>query len=391
MLGKWVDKRQDKPAGMGTLTHYCAPLRRFHYFAKTIRIDPCKPPFDVEEMIFFIASEVIRNCSVQSLTTWEGSILWLHRLLNSDNDSWRQHQRYKVFRKTIKKEFERPPTQQFPIMIEHLWRYSRTHDLRISNISNLSFNMIALWTTVLWLYLTISRPSEILRESYRSANLYGLTLADIALMELVRGEPKCYRVVVDKFKNQSFRLQQKVIYIRTTDCGTAKCDKCDRFDLTKWFSGYRHIRKKRALRLPPGKVRQRLDVSNTANAAFVLDNGELIRPKHIDEIVKAIAQTSNIRNLKPYTPYSLRVGGTTHAARVGICHSKILQYVGWSVGSLPNMLHRYTTYPPRILQYFAQEMVHRPIQHSFFGDTSSFDPWQRQQITKQRARRKTKI
>ena len=361
---------------MNTYTHYMSSLRRLIGFLIEVGDHPMAVPFDPEVMMYWIASESLRHNSVQSLTTWEAAARWYGLMLGVENDHWRQNPRYKQFRAGIKKNMWRPPVQQLPITIEFILAFARIHKLHVDNLYNVPFDLLARFTVLLWFFFTMSRPSEVLRHTQRGTD-YGLELGDIRLVCLIRGDAKAYEVTVDRFKNMTTKQSVKKIYIRDPACGDPKCDKCPYLNLVRCFNIYRHRRKRLWRQALPGTRRDRLDTTNPKNAAFVLHSGQILTASKMQATVHDVVRAVGITTTARYSNYSCRIGGTTHAARTHICHSKILQYVGWAIQKLPDMAHRYTTYPPQALQWMAHDMIHgigTPNgRHSQFLDV--FDPW----------------
>lgn len=371
-----VNETFDTANHIETYGGYIAPLRRWMEFCMELQIDPLTFPYEVEVVIYWIMDEIKRFDSIASIKRWEASIGWLGDMLGYDNIHWRFNPRYKSFRKAAMKRWFIPPTQKLPITIEHLLAMARKFNIRQSTLYEISFDLLVQWTAIVWLFLTFSRPAEVLRRTQKRTD-FGLNISDVQTITLIEGDRKTLRIRVDRFKNAISRKCVKTIYVRDTECEKPHCTRCDPLNPLHLYRIMMHRRAKLARRAPRGSaLHKRLSTSNGDNALFVLHNGRAVTRTIIQRGVDRAISASGMRQSRQYTPYSLRIGATTQAHRIKLCHAKILQYVGWKLNSLPDMAYRYTRYPPQSLQWMAYEMVHGTTAGvADRGSNTLFDPW----------------
>ena len=375
-LAVTVDETSNNKNRLGTYINYIAPLRRWMQFTMELNISPLVFPYDTEVVIYWITDEIKRVGSTQSIKSWEGSVRWLGKMLGWDNEHWRQHPRYKDYREAAIKRWSRPPNQKLPITIEHLLAMARRYDIRQSTLYRIDFDLLVQWTALVWLFLTFSRPCELLRRTQNNTE-FGLNIGEVQEVTLIKGGKPALEIQIDRFKNAISRQCVKVIYVRDTDCGQSHCTRCDSLNPLHLYRIMKHRRAQLQRQcLPHTEKWRRLSPSTASNPLFVLSSGRAVTSSVIQRGIDKVMAAAGLRKSKDYTPYSLRIGATTQAHRVKICHAKILQYVGWQLNSLPDMAYRYTRYPPQSLQWMAHDLVHgTTAMVSDRGTNTIYDPW----------------
>lgn len=354
-----VNKTTETRNFQSTWEGYIAPLRRWLNFNIEIGLDPFRFPYDPIVVTYYLMSEILRLNSIQSIKSWEAAVQWMGDLFGADHNLWRQNHRYKMFRAAAKKQWYRAPKQKLPLTIEQLLMMADQFQISQRTLYKIPFDLMVQWTALVLLFLTFSRPSEVLRRS-QTKHEFGLNLDDISTTRLIKGGAEALVIRVDRFKNAAARSEVKTIYMRDTNCNDPQCTRCDSLNPLWLIRVMLHRRKKEARKARPGSKRQRrlCPETNPKGPLFVMHNGSAMTRDIIQKGVHAAVDAAGFPVSQEYTPYSLRIGATTHAHRIKLCHAKILQYVGWKLEALPDMAYRYTRYPSQSLQWMAYDMVH---------------------------------
>jgi len=340
-------------------------------------INPVRPPFDPEAIIYFITDQFLIYHSVQSIKSWEAAIGWIDTLTGGTNTYWRQHPRYLHFRAAIQKQHQREAVQQLPINIEYLLTFAHKYNLHHDNLYQIPYDTLLKWTVILHFFFTISRPSEVLRRTQRG-NDFGLDIGDIKPVELIRGDSATIQITVDRFKNCKFRTSVKTIFVHDPTCQQPDCKRCGYLNWPKCYRILLHRRHILAIKSTNKTAKRNLSIKIPTNAAYVMSNGSIMTAAKMNHAIKTMMMNIGIRRTTEYSNYSCRIGGTTHCKRIGLDHSKLLQYVGWKLDNLPDMAHRYTRYPSQAMQWIAHDMIHGTNANNRQRNAPSHtfsDPW----------------
>ncbi len=104
---------------------------------------------------------------------------------------------------------------------------------------------------------------------------------------------------------------------------------------------------------------------------FVWGDGKIITTADIARIARSITRVNGTSEPHRYTAYSLRIGGTTLAARARIDRALILHYIGWSTKRLPHVSMGYIRWKDDDFVKVPRFMIHNANNEV----ARVYDPW----------------
>jgi hypothetical protein len=257
-------------------------------------------------------------------------------LSGATNQSWYLHREYQLLRKHFIREYRIPPCEKLPFTLKHLATYTRARGVLPGKYRSVDFDTIleVLWITLL--FITISRPCEILNRPCDAKKL-GLRLKDIRYRK--QFDYRWWELKVWHFKNQKSRRVPKTVTIGKSSCKRRNC-MCRIINPFKLL--HEVNRRRQILAQHTVTSKQKLNLKNTGNNLFfVRSNGTPMTTRNTKPIIQEMARICRVLEPEQYTEYSLRVGGATHCSAAGIPDALMYRYVGWDPSHLPDIAKRY--------------------------------------------------
>ncbi len=228
----------------------------------------------------------------------------------------------------------------------------------------------------------MTRPSEIAWQRKKDSN-YGILFQDYDLIRTTTNKLSHYfKLSIYNFKNRKTKKSVKTAWLGNSSCGRfniqnsseiCPCNFINPFKLLKIFLS----RKFDLARSDPNTKLY----SNTPLLTF--KDNSVFTTNNLRKIAKDIAILNKLPEIKRYSCYSFRIGGTSLANINNISQPKILRFVGWKAAHLPHVSMRYMRYNETQLSNFIFELIHgfkrnnfpKVQNHSFDLNGTIFDPW----------------
>ena len=372
---------------MGTKTHYVSQFRHYVNFCLDHSINPLQVPLDPHVCTFWIQEKFNMNGNIKSLNQWTAKLNWISDLSRAPKN-YKKHPDYVQYISGLRKQYHEGNDHRMPFRLVHLYKYTKSiwkpskENLKVIGYTNLV--KAALANTY---FFTMSRPCEFLVSRSAPPRLCGLKVGDFKrILDTEHGVP-LIELTINVYKNQASRRIQKKIYICSTKCKRSRncpCRLCNPYNLLLLM-----IRRRQCL---IDEVMEKLDIAKgverirlkslieklrlkPSNNFFIKEDGSPIDTKFLTNIAKDIVGESRILKKENYTAYSLRIGGTTRASKVGVPHPKILKYVGWSAARLADCAQIYIRYSPYELGQIPFQMIHGIRGKKIDSSSKIYDPW----------------
>ena len=234
----------------------------------------------------------------------------------------------------------------------------------------------------------MSRPCELLMSQSSPSRLTGLMIRDYQRIFDQEHNIPMIRLTINTYKNQISRQIKKYIFFCSTKCKSNKpciCQRCNPYNLLLLLLKRRQSMVDKMLQSfndPETPYHEKMTLYTNIqrirllpeNPLFVDQKGDPIKTTFLSKIAKDISHTCRIMDKHHFTAYSLRIGGTTRASQMGIPHTKILKYVGWSNSRLADCAQRYMRYSPCDLCLIPFHMIHGSKEEPKIP-AQIYDPW----------------
>ena len=370
--------------GTGTKDSYTSSLRHWINWNLEYDEDPFEMPICPQKATLWIQQRFKENGNIKSIKTWKAVLYWLCQL-SGHPPTYKKDFEYDRYVKAIQKKYKEGQDHRLPYLINHIKEFIISlWDKTGSKITYENVTRAALTTLY---FCSMSRPSELVKPSGNDGKCRGLKMYHMrSFTDFEHGVPMM-EFTVDLYKNQASKQIKKKIYICSTKCTHSKSCTCH------WINPYNLILrmlKKRSklvsklrkeLRKLPRNSNEYEEKSITIqnllptdqNYLFVHSNGS---PFSIPDVKKLSIDINNINKIVDphhFTPYSLRIGGTTRAYLSGIEHPMILKYVGWSASRLADCAQRYMRFAPYQLAQVPFKLIHPKRLRADSGKI--YDPW----------------
>ncbi len=338
-------------------------------------LNPLYFPFDPMTVAFFISDRTMALNSIKSYSRWTAALNWLS-ISAGFAPTYMNDPVFQQFVRGLQIKYDLPPKERMPYKLHHIINTFKHFKLEPDNYKNVPFNVLAEGLIILLYFITASRPSELLYNRYVARNgvdiiIRGLKHGDLHNIEDLHHNMVYWHLIVRSYKNQRALKIYKNIYIANTTCNFRHSHPdplkgpciCRYFHFTKMLHTYLERKEERGLPM------------DDDNFLFVYHDGTPIRSETISKLTKLMNNINNIEQFDLYTPYSLRIGGTTRCAMKGIPQVQILRFVGWTASRFVNIANRYVRLAPWELARTPFHMIHG------FPNTSNnikcdiYDPW----------------
>ena len=338
-------------------------MRSWVIFCHWVHEDPWLQPFDPQLVIYWIADRVQQIGHIKSLRQWTAMLSWLCQL-DQVQPLYQSDITFCRFIKALKKQYDEEADPRLPFKPQHIIQYTKHLIGSLSSVDTASYNALLIVTIIQTFFFTMCRPSELLLSPHSSTK-WSLTFPDIHKIKQHQSlaVPSYYHFTIRSFKNQKTRKVVKNVYLGNTRFLPHSFTKCTDSHCSCHILNPAFLISK--------LIQRQCQSSNTPKYLFCNESGSPISTTDFTNYIRTMTTFLHLPEPHRYTPYSLRIGGTTCASSHHIPDAKILQYVGWRPSKLPQMSHRYTRFDQTQLQSFASEMIHSPLTNT----TSVYDPW----------------
>ena len=308
-----------------------------------------------------------RTGSTTSWSQWSAAIGWLYDLMQTKKD-YLYDPLFVQFRKAAQKLYGKSKDARLPFKTKHLLVFLRSIGWNGYNHRSLPYDVFIAGVLLLAFFFGIQRPSELVKV-LSNARKTGLAQKDVTFIRKQPLSDSYMLITIRSMKNAATRNDHKYIPIGQMKCRRAhQCSKqCAILDLFTAFV----------------VLFERLDeVQNVPrhpdSPLFCWQNGTPINYTDVAALVKRVVAANNLKQSKCYTPYSLRIGGTTTASLQGVNHRSIMVYVCWSTKNYPDSMMGYIRPGHDILKRIPFDMVHGVPGKAWDDDRCAlvFDPWE---------------
>ena len=375
----------DKSKKLQTKTHYVSQFRNYvKYCINILKVNPFKMPLNPSLISFWIAERTRTSGSTGSLRSWIAMLLWLSELCGYP-PTFRSDPMYKSFVTHITKQYPKNSDTRIPFKFSDIHHFCADRSRGCIDFLPMD-TLLELLVTQLF-FFTMSRPSELLfPNTITKSNIKKGIIFDDLQWDLEQ-----VTIRVRDFKNATTRTLEKFIPIQSTKCTNRHCAcrilnpyRVLKLYIQKRGELWENLQKKKRRILITGKhkmsakqhqiwTQQLENLGMTRkDKVFVDSKGMILRVRHLNNLVATIKESLKYKG--NFAPYSLRIGGTSHAANVDINQVKIMRYVGWSTAQLPVAAMRYLRFSMDELKLIPFEMIHKRLKYDV---NTLFDPWEK--------------
>ena len=394
-LADQINKVHEGKTVIGTKVGYVSVFRHWFNWNLDYGLDPFETPLDPEKCIFWIQSRVNRAGNISSKKTWTAVLNWISELAQAPC-LYKQDIRYITYWQALNKQYETGQDQRLPFKLKHIKKYTEYKwKIAKDKKGRVVFDNLVDILIINCYFFTMSRPCELLKAGANEARLMGLKVRDCQRRIDAENRIPMMEFTIRHYKNQASRKITKKIYFADSSCKRWRQCICKRLNPYLLFDMMMK-RRKNLIKEIHGNIisgslsedeyiteKHRLD--NLAltgnNPAFVYSNGKQLTTKILARLAKEVTQVNAIINPQHYTPYSLRIGGTTKASLADLGHPLILKYVGWSTSRLADCAQRYMRYSPSELAQVPYQMIHGSKDQNKINKKAKknphkiYDPW----------------
>ena len=232
--------------------------------------------------------------------------------------------------------------------------------------ANIPLNDRAKAIIIILYFLTASRNCELLSMESSSTKL-GLRHENFK-KRMPKLKLRTMLLEIVSFKNQKVRSIPKRILIGNPACGSPANCPCYIVNsvthLLLYLEQKKLISSQRTYNLA-------LKEKHVRNHVFVWENGYPITTKDLCKIVREMIEVNKLSQPKRYTPYSLRIGGTTFHISKYMSKTEVMNFVGWAV-TKGNRSARYTRYSDEQKSSFIKRSLHN---RASSNEWTIYDPW----------------
>ena len=349
-----------------TKTNYIGYFQHYLWFAQNAGYSERRLPADPQVLILWYAEKTEIIGSATSFRSWQASIGYVHDLLGLRKDYLR-YPLYTRFTRALQRMFDKPKDRRLPFTNDHLIRFTQALGVNPATRDTIAFDALLMALLVQLMYFTASRPNELI-DVPRNKRKNGISTEDIVIFKRHPLRRSLIKIIVRSIKNAATFKDHKIIPFGVTTCGNPKCPhRCDILDPFGLFITV--LRRMKEVRgYSPA----------TKNPIMRWKCGRLVKYRDVRKICHAIVQKNQITDGSRYTPYSMRIGGTTRASLAGINHSIILDYVHWSTNNMPDSGRGYIRAGDDTLKNVPFDMIHGVKGHVADPERSNqiWDPWE---------------
>ncbi len=364
---------------MATKLNYVCLLR--NYFAYSIEHgeDPIKPYIDPVVAIHWQYGRTMRLGSCNSHKSWSATLSWWIWLCGAEKQRFWEHSVYSRVKKVMVKLYLIPRKERLPMRLTWIIKYLKYLNVTPNALFKTSLRNLTIGLFYILLFLTISRPAELLFTDKTEDDLIevittGLQWKDISFMDTDKGKFNEYiQIKIQWFKNQTNRNQPKIIDMQSPLCGDPKCN-CIYFDFIKIL---RVLRQRRHLLIKKlEQINQQSSLDRTqekqlrnlrtkpSNYIFVGQNGAIWSTYHLRPIMKQVQQVVGMKYPQAYPLYCIRIGAMSLVNQQKMDLLKVLRFVAWSINNLPHVSARYINFQSKELRTIPFEMIHGALERN---------------------------
>ncbi len=353
-------------------------FKQWVLYCITIRENPLRLPCDTELATFFLADRVHHTGSIGSIKNWSAMLNWIHELAGVKKN-YKKSENFKNFKIALAIEYPNKSDPRLPFKIEHILQFTKHHNVNLLTLDITPINTLLKVLLVQAYFFTMSRPCELI------LSLYSDTKKGIKIGCLKRdrnNNPSYFAGLIIDHKTINKKRDPKYVYLTDTRCNKilqGSTQNCMCF----YLNPYRILCAYLKRRFRSKSLRIKLDKFSKYKNVFVWEDGNIVTTTDLSNITKELVKIINIpiRDQHRYSSYSYRIGGTTRGVAVGINHTNILKFVGWSDSFLGDSSITYIRPSTETLVLIPFQMIHgignqiTQQTHEYMNQGLVFDPW----------------
>jgi len=359
---------------IGTKVNYISVLKDWCTFCALCGENPMHVSPNPKLVIYWFYSRLNKSQKgANSMDTWQSALSWLIHMIGGE-PTYMKTRLFDMHKKVITKLHKKPTRTKLPFQLTWIVTWLKRTNVTPTTWWTCPFNDLMKSVLVLFIYFTISRPSEIyMTNKTENPNWEiitpGLQLGHVQMIN------ELLHIEVWWYKNQEIRHVPKHIFISSPLCTNPNC-KCRYLDFILMYQILRSRRIAQFRKLVRERenaptwrshvnIDNKLDKLGLGNDKFLFvdDTGTVWGPSQFSTLFRNIRATVGMSNPHFFPPYSLKNGSMSMVNLQDIPLLKVIKFVAWSVKRLPHMSQRYIKIGVDEMSTIPYEMIHGVIRN----------------------------